>query len=74
MNNHHLQRKNPVTLIRNMFAAALVLTWASTLATHASAQNSHSSTHSDRHHTARRKHRIFCGARFRYAGLHLPAH
>ena len=38
MNNHRLQRKNAVTLIRYMFAAALVLTWASTLAAHASAQ------------------------------------
>lgn len=38
MNNHHLQRKNALTLIRTMFAAALVLTCATTLATHASAQ------------------------------------
>ena len=38
MNNNDLQRKNAVTLVRNMFAAALVLTCVSTFATHASAQ------------------------------------
>src|SRR5947208_915083 len=38
MNNIHLQRTNGVTLIRNMFAAALVVTCASTFAMHASAQ------------------------------------
>lgn len=38
MNNNHLQRKNAITLVRNMFAAALVLTCASTFATHASAE------------------------------------
>ena len=38
MNNHHLQRMNGVTLVRNMFAAALVFACASTFAMHASAQ------------------------------------
>lgn len=38
MNAGHYHRKNAVMLVRNMFAAALVLTCASTFATHASAQ------------------------------------
>jgi hypothetical protein len=38
MNTNHLQRKNAVTLVRNMFAAALVVTCVSTLPSHASAQ------------------------------------
>jgi len=38
MSNNHLQRKNAITLVRTMFAAALVLTCTSTVATHASAQ------------------------------------
>jgi hypothetical protein len=38
MNNQSLRRNNPVTLVRNMFAVALVLTCASAIATHASAQ------------------------------------
>jgi len=38
MNNHQLQRRNGITLVRNMFAAALVVTCASTFAMHASAQ------------------------------------
>src|SRR3954463_6417241 len=38
MNNNHLQRKNAVTLVRNVFAAALVLTCALSFATHASAE------------------------------------
>ncbi len=38
MYNINLQRKNTIALVRNLFAAALVLTCVSTLATHASAQ------------------------------------
>ena len=38
MNNNQLQRKNAATLVRNFFAAALVLTCAVTFARHASAE------------------------------------
>jgi len=38
MTNNHLQRKNAVALVRNMFAAALMLTCAATSVRHASAQ------------------------------------
>src|SRR6266700_1882669 len=38
MNNNNLQRKNAVTLVRNMFAAALVLACASTFSVYASAE------------------------------------
>jgi len=38
MNNHYIQRRNGVTLVRNMFAAALVFACASTFPVLASAQ------------------------------------
>src|SRR5438270_833977 len=38
MNNNQFQRNNGVTLVRNMFAGALVVTCASAFAMHASAQ------------------------------------
>ncbi len=74
MNNNNLQRKNAVTLVRNMFAAALVLTCASTFAMHASAETVTPPPTPTQITPPVGQTAFLGGARFRYPGLYLPAH